>query len=217
MTILLLYYYLLSIIVFGVIMDKFIVFEGIDGSGKTTQAKLLADYLNGIYTCEPTTGEIGQLIRKILNGKNCEKETLALLFAGDRVEHIKEIERQLKENTVICDRYVYSSIVYQSIQGIDIDFIVNINKFAKLPDILIFLDVSIEESLKRMGDRDSKEIFENKETLKKVNEKYAHIINNKLFEPKNGYILINTDNKTVEEVHKEIINKLMDKNIIHNY
>ncbi|ABR55931.1 dTMP kinase [Methanococcus aeolicus Nankai-3] len=195
-------------------MNKFIVFEGIDGSGKTTQAKLLADYLNGIYTCEPTNGEIGQLIRKVLGGKNCEKESLALLFAGDRVEHIKEIEHKLIENMVICDRYVYSSMVYQSIQGIDIDFIASINRFAKIPDVLIYLDVSIEESLKRMGDRDSKEIFENKEILQKVNKKYMNIINERLFEPKNGYILINTDNKTVEEVHKEIIKKLMDKKII---
>ena len=190
------------------------MFEGIDGSGKTTQAKLLADYLNGIYTCEPTTGEIGQLIRKILNGKNCEKETLALLFAGDRVEHIKEIERQLKENTVICDRYVYSSIVYQSIQGIDIDFIVNINKFAKLPDILIFLDVSIEESLKRMGDRDSKEIFENKDTLEKVKKKYHEIIEKILFKPKYGYIVVDTTNKDIDEVHDEIMEELREKGII---
>ena len=207
--------------------NKFIVFEGIDGSGKTTQSKLLSEKIKGKYTCEPTNGEIGKLIRKVLSGKKlrkscglahsslrskCEKETLALLFAADRVEHVVDIEQNLKKSHIVCDRYIYSSMVYQSIQGIELDFIMNINKFAKKPDVLIFLDVDIEESFKRMGGR-SKEIFENKEMLEKVRKIYHEIIERRLFEPKYGYIWIDTTGKTIEEVHDEIIRELREKNI----
>ncbi|WP_292460693.1 dTMP kinase [Methanothermococcus sp.] len=192
--------------------NKFIVFEGIDGSGKTTQSKLLSEKINGKYTFEPTNGEIGKLIRNILNGKKCEKETLALLFAADRIEHTEEIKQNLKKSHIVCDRYIYSSVVYQSIQGIELDFIMNINKFAKKPDVLIFLDVDIEESFKRMGGR-SKEIFENREMLEKVRKKYHEIIERRLFEPKYGYIQVDTTGKAIEEVYNEITKELREKNI----
>ncbi|AEH06120.1 dTMP kinase [Methanothermococcus okinawensis] len=192
--------------------NKFIVFEGIDGSGKTTQSKLLAEKINGKYTCEPTNGDIGKLIRDILSGKKCEKETLALLFAADRVEHVVDIEQHLKKTHIVCDRYVYSSMVYQAIQGIDLNFIMNINQFAKKPDILIFLDVDVEESFKRMNGK-NKEIFENKEMLNKVRAKYYEIIKKRLFEPKYGYIKINTTGKSIEEVHDNILTELREKNI----
>ncbi len=191
----------------------FIVFEGIDGSGKTTQSKLLSEKIHGKYTYEPTDGYIGKYIRKILNGKKCEKETLALLFAADRVEHVADIEQNLKKSNVICDRYVYSSIVYQSIQGIDLEFIVNINRFAKKPDLMIFLDVDIEESFKRMSGR-SREIFENKDILEKVKKKYYEVIEKRLFEPKYGYIVIDTTNNDIEEVHNKIIDNLIKKKIL---
>ena len=193
--------------------NKFIVFEGIDGSGKTTQSKLLSKKINGKYTFEPTDGDIGKYIRKVLSGKKCEKEALALLFAADRVEHVVDIEQDLKKSHIVCDRYVYSSIVYQSIQGIDLDFIVNINRFAKKPDVMIFLDVNIEESFKRMGGR-SKEIFENKDTLEKVKKKYYEIIEKRLFKPKYGYIVVDTTNKDIDEVHDEIMEELREKGII---
>jgi len=194
-------------------VNRFIVFEGIDGSGKTTQSKLLSKKINGKYTCEPTSFEIGKLIRKILNGETCRKETLALLFAADRVEHVIEIEHDLENFNVVCDRYVYSSMVYQSIQGIDEDFIGNINKYIKKPDVMIFLDVDIEESFKRMGGK-SKEIFENRDTLERVRKKYHEIIEKELFKPKHGYISIDTTGKTIDEVHNEIIKKLEEKNML---
>ncbi|MBW9222568.1 dTMP kinase [Methanothermococcus sp. SCGC AD-155-C09] len=193
---------------------KFIVFEGIDGSGKTTQSKMLSNKIKGAYTYEPTEGDIGKVIRGALSGKRTyRKETLALLFAADRMEHVPIIKEMLKNQHVVCDRYLYSSMVYQSIQGVELDFIININKFAIRPDVLIFLDVDIEESINRMGKRD-REIFENREMLELVSKKYYEIIKNKVFEPKYGYIIIDTSKKTIEEVHSEILKNLRDKGIL---
>lgn len=193
---------------------KFIVFEGIDGCGKTTQSKMLSNKIKGVYTFEPTEGDIGKVIRGALSGKKAYgKETLALLFAADRMEHVPIINRMLKNKHVVCDRYLYSSMVYQSIQGVELDFIVNINKFAIRPDVLIFLDVDIEESINRMKNRD-REIFENREMLEHAIKKYYEIIKNKVFEPKYGYIIIDTSKKTIEDVHNEIIENLRDKGIL---
>ena len=129
------------------------------------------------------------------------------------MEHVPIINGMLRNQHVVCDRYLYSSMVYQSIQGVELDFIININKFAIRPDVLIFLDVDIEESINRMGKRD-KEIFENREMLKLVSKKYYEIIKNKVFAPKYGYIIIDTSKKTIEEVHNEIIKNLRDKGIL---
>ncbi|AEF95975.1 dTMP kinase [Methanotorris igneus] len=182
----------------------FIVFEGIDGSGKTTQAKLLTKKLNAFYTCEPTEGQIGRLIREILKGKKkCEKETLALLFAADRVEHVKLIEEKLKESHVVCDRYLYSSIAYQTSQGVDEDFILQINRFAKKPDIVVLLTVDVEEGMKRLGKE--KEIFEKEEFLKKVQNKYLKLAK------KEGFIVIDTTNKSINESHEEILKIIKSK------
>ncbi len=196
-------------------MKKFIVFEGIDGSGKSTQSKFLANYLNGAYTFEPTDNKIGKLIREVLEGKEkFSKETLALLFAGDRIEHNKEIINLLNSSYVICDRYVYSSLAYQLTQGINLNYIMEINKFAKIPDVVIYLLVSVENALNRMDNRTNKEIFEKKEFLTKLINNYNLIIEKELFRPKLGYIIIDTNNKSIEEVNNEIIKKLEEKEII---
>ncbi|ABR54266.1 dTMP kinase [Methanococcus vannielii SB] len=193
-------------------MNKFIVFEGIDGSGKTTQAKMLAEKLNAEYTCEPTTGKIGRTIREVLSGSECKKETLALLFAADRVEHVSEIEKMLQKSHVVTDRYVYSSIIYQTMQGISKEFIYSINFFAKIPDIVVILDVDTEEALKRMEFRE-KEIFEKIEFQKKIKQEYHKIAELKCskFEPTYGFVMVNTTGKTPEEVFNELFNKILDK------
>ena len=142
---------------------KFITFEGCEGSGKSTQLRLLSEYLDKlgvdyILTREPGGSEIAEQIRNIiLNGKNtamCD-ECEALLYAAARVQHLKEkIAPALdKGKLVICDRYVDSSLAYQGYaRGLGREYIENINSFALerfTPDVTVFLDISPAEAFKR--------------------------------------------------------------------
>lgn len=157
----------------------FIVLEGIDGCGKTTQAALLAEWLtiqgyNVHLTAEPSEGKIGKFIREeILSGKQkTEPETLALLFTADRYEHlVSEIMPALSEGKiVVCERYYYSTIAYQAAQGVDKTWLFEINKFAAKPNLVIFLDINPKKALSR---KQGGEIFENQKFLEKV---YTHYI-----------------------------------------
>ncbi len=142
---------------------KFITFEGCEGSGKSTQLRLLSEYLDKlgvdyILTREPGGSEIAEQIRNIiLNGKNtamCD-ECEALLYAAARVQNLKEkIAPALdKGKLVICDRYVDSSLAYQGYaRGLGREYIENINSFALerfTPDVTVFLDISPAEAFKR--------------------------------------------------------------------
>lgn len=142
---------------------KFITFEGCEGSGKSTQLRLLSEYLDKlgvdyILTREPGGSEIAEQIRNIiLNGKNtamCD-ECEALLYAAARVQHLKEkIAPALDKGTlVICDRYVDSSLAYQGYaRGLGREYIENINSLALerfAPDLTVFLDISPAEAFKR--------------------------------------------------------------------
>jgi dTMP kinase len=175
----------------------FIVFEGIDGSGKTTQSKLLAKKLNAYWTYEPSDSNVGKFIREILSGNiKVDDKTLALLFAADRIEHTKLIKQRLKERDVVCDRYLYSSIAYQSVADVDEDFIKYINRYALEPDVVFLLVVDVDIALKRVK---TKDIFEKKDFLEKVQNKYLELAK------EYGFVVIDTTNKTVTEVHNKII------------
>jgi dTMP kinase len=160
----------------------FIVIEGLDGSGKTTQAKLLAARLSrshrALYTAEPTQGRIGTFIRdRCLYGERRLLTAVeALLFAADRVEHVEnEIKPALAEGRlVISDRYVYSSLAYQGSAGLNIDWIDTINKHALKPDFAVLIDVSPETVLKRLNRK--KSVMENLETQRRVREIYLDFV-----------------------------------------
>ena len=137
----------------------FLVIEGLDGSGKTTQAALLAEKFyktyNVLLTAEPSRGKIGSFIREccLYEKERLPTEAEALLFAADRIEHMQtELKPALDEGRlVICDRYIYSSLAYQGSAGLSLDWIKTINARALQPDICIFIDVPPEKVIERLA------------------------------------------------------------------
>jgi dTMP kinase len=157
----------------------FIVIEGLDGSGKTTQATTLAKRFNQsqnvMLTAEPSQGKIGTFILKgcLYEDKRLPIEAEALLFAADRIEHIhKELKPALDEGKlVICDRYVYSSLAYQGSAGLSLDWIKNINARALQPDFSIFIDVAPERVIERL--QRQKSVMETQQKVREVYLKYV--------------------------------------------
>jgi dTMP kinase len=160
----------------------FVCIEGLDGSGKTTQAKLLAKKLrkshNAIYTAEPSRGKVGAFIRNscLYGEKRLSTVVEALLFAADRIEHAEnEILPALSEGKlVISDRYVYSSLAYQGSAGLSLEWIEAINAKALPPDLAVFIDVDPKTVLERLKRR--KSIMENLETQQKVRDVYMKFV-----------------------------------------
>lgn len=163
-------------------MGHFIVFEGIDGSGKGTQQTLLAQHLRqkGVSvwcTREPSDGTIGRLIRQGLKDTAIMDEaTIALLFAADRLSHIEEIRNHLAVgDTVLCDRYVLSSLAYNS-QKLSLEWILSLNQQADArlhPDLTLLFDLSEKVALSRIEARnDEKERYETLNQLYQVRQMY---------------------------------------------
>ncbi len=140
----------------------FIVIEGIDGSGKGTQSRLLCDWLNNqgydsVLTVEPTDGEIGVVLRSCLEKGSLKPAAEALLFAADRVEHTAWIESEIDMGRiVVSDRYLQSSLAYQGAHGLDSEWIADMNQFARKPDLLIILDIDPQNALERVNQRGGK-------------------------------------------------------------
>jgi dTMP kinase len=160
----------------------FIVIEGLDGSGKTTQATLLAKKLEQNYkvllTAEPSRGKIGAFIREgcLYEDKRLPTEAEALLFAADRIEHMyDEVKPALDEGKlVICDRYIYSSLAYQGSAGLSLEWIKTINARALQPDFSMFIDVSPDRVIERLQRK--KSVMETLETQTKVREVYLKYV-----------------------------------------
>lgn len=169
---------------------RFIVFEGIDGSGKTTQARMLAEYLQGqgrkaVLTAEPTSLPTGRALREALSGKVAKSECqMAVMFVDDRIEHNIHPTQGIRALTesgvdVICDRYYYSTLAYQG-QSTDYEWVKAMNLACPeilKPDVCIYVDLLPEQSLERIRKgRDSVEIYENVETLTRVREQFLSVI-----------------------------------------
>ena len=165
---------------------KFIVFEGIDGAGKSTQIELLASRLRQMgqsvnITAEPTTNESGKALRRALSGKEKKTECeMAAMFVLDRIGHNAEIREQIDEGiTVISDRYYYSNLAYQG-KSTDYAWVRTMNidcPEIRRPDVCIYLDLTPEESLKRISrGRESVEIYENLEKLTDVRDTFHSVI-----------------------------------------
>lgn len=156
---------------------RFIVIEGLDGAGISTQARRLAAWLDerGVAYAsarEPTDGPIGSQIRQALAGRlRLEPETLALLYAADRHDHIHAalLPRLRAGVTVVSERHVLSSLAYQGSQLGDLDWVRSINRYnlaAVTPDLTVFLDLPPETALERIdARRHARELFERPDTL----------------------------------------------------
>ena len=164
------------------ILKNFIVFEGIDGAGTSTQLKLLSekDSENIYITAEPTEFETGIFLRKMLKGDfPLDSKTAAFLFAADRNEHLfgkGGIKEQTEKNKIVaCDRYIFSSLAYQSVScGWDLPY--KLNENFPLPEILFFFEIDPEISLQRIQGRGFTEIYEKLDYLKKTEEQYLKVI-----------------------------------------
>ncbi|HCJ01918.1 MAG TPA: dTMP kinase [Clostridiales bacterium] len=164
---------------------KFIVFEGIDGSGKSTHAVLLKERLEKegysvFLTMEPSEGEAGKLLRRCLTGKSdLPEQAIAGLFMTDRIDHILNPASGLlshleKGEVVLCDRYYFSSFAYNGMYA-PMDWVIEINRIARetlKPDLTLFLDIQPESFLSRTESRAQTERYEKVEVLKRVRENY---------------------------------------------
>lgn len=187
-----------------------IIFEGIDGTGKSTQLELLADYLNSagyptVTTREPTTGTYGQKIRQLyINRDGVSKEEELQLFIEDRKEHVAKLlaPSLLEGKVILCDRYYLSTAAYQGAVGFDPLEIIRMNNFAPTPDIAFLFQLSPDLSIERItsGRGDTLNDFEQKESLEKV-----RIIFNSLDLP----FIKNIDaSLSIDSVHKQIVNEI---------
>ncbi|MDP7976408.1 MAG: dTMP kinase [Thermoprotei archaeon] len=161
----------------------FVTIEGIDGCGKTTQARLLhkrllRDGIDTVLTHEPTDGQIGRLIQKLLKGQGeVPAKLLALLFAADRYDHVEKLIRPALQSgkIVICDRYYHSSIAYQSSMGVDEAYVKCINDFALKPDLAILLRISAKTATARVTKRKHVQYTEQETLQTRVQQKYEQL------------------------------------------
>jgi len=183
----------------------FIVFEGIDGSGKSTHIGLLCRELKEqghdvLETSEPSRGRIGRFIREYVErrGRRLPIEVETLLFAADRFEHLKKtIEPALEEGRiVISDRYVHSSLAYQGAEGVSLEWVKEVNSFAHKPDLCILLDIGPETGLGRMRKR-RRTVFEVYTFQQKVRNIYLQFA-------EQGELVKVAADRSVEEVQSEI-------------
>ena len=166
------------------ILNNFVVFEGIDGAGTSTQMRLLAERDSGkkiAFTAEPTERPTGKFLRQILAGKEkVSPQTAAYLFAADRAEHLwgeDGIVDQTKNGfTVVSDRYLFSNLAYQGVTCGE-DLPKTLNSPFPLPQLLFFFDISAQKSLERVEKRgEAKEIYENEKFLNDTASRYRAII-----------------------------------------
>ncbi|KJS23173.1 MAG: hypothetical protein VR72_02550 [Clostridiaceae bacterium BRH_c20a] len=200
---------------------SFIVFEGLDGSGKSSQINELSKKLRAIgkmvsVTAEPTNGATGGLIRDTLSNNYKRNATeLAALFLADRISHnlnpMNGIQKFLNEGiNVICDRYYYSSFAYQGVEA-DMKWIMESNlncKHITKPDLCIFLDVDVNQCKERVDqERASLEIFEsNYEIMAKVRQSFFEVF--RILKDSEKIEIIDA-NKSFSNVSEEIFKKVI--------
>ncbi|OGR26953.1 MAG: dTMP kinase [Desulfobacterales bacterium RIFOXYA12_FULL_46_15] len=199
---------------------RFIVFEGIDGSGKSTQIQMISKRIQAlnlkVYTTfEPTAGPIGSLIRQMLSGKiKTDQRTLALLFAADRMDHLINDENGIRRKIdtgelVICDRYYFSSYAYHA-QYMDMEWVIDANSLNAgilRPDLTVFIDADPEKCFERIkNNRSEFEMYEKIDIMKNVRINYL-----KAFEHLKNYerIAVIDGNDSMAHVGDAIFHEVM--------
>ena len=202
-------------------LGKFIVFEGIDGSGTSTQSEMLKDYLldnsiNAVTTAEPSSGPIGNLIREgfkkrvaFVDDPILFDEQMAYLFAADRHDHLYNVVDGVfalneKNITTISTRYLFSSLVYHVNSEDEYSFVKKLNEKFPLPDLTIYIDNPVEISLQRIALRAHRDTYENREKLEKVSTNYK-----KVFEEYDQNLLIVDGGLSIDEIHNIIKEKVI--------
>ncbi len=200
---------------------KFIILEGLDGAGTTTQAAMLHEHLEklktkSLLTREPTDSPIGRLIRDVLAGRKMRHQLtereLALLFAADRLEHSRSIEsRRATGIHVISDRYLYSSLAYQTLDpSISADWVIQINRGFAVPDLTIYLSVPVDECLRRISLRnENPTVYENRDFLQTISDNYIRLAS--YYKAHAGPLVMIDGSKPVEDVHRAVLSALDTK------
>jgi dTMP kinase len=189
----------------------FLVLEGLDGAGKTSIADRLRSFLEekGIsthYTYEPFNTLYVDALKKHYNEYR-DAYLDALTYAADRLVHARmDIIPYLERGyVVICDRYYYSSAAYQSAQGAPIEWVLEINKYAPKPDLVIYLDVDPEIGLSRRRGLSSRfPEYEEMDFLRRVRENYLWLV-------RRGYMVMVDANRVFEEVYRDVEHIVLDK------
>ena len=201
----------------GTLLGTFITFEGCEGCGKTTQAKMLRDHLvssgrDVILVHEPGGTTVGAKIREILlePGVTMSPITEALLFAADRAQQVKDVIRPALQvgTIVISDRFVDSSLAYQGVgRGAGLEPVKNLNDWVTgglEPHLTVYLDMPVEDSLARVGDRELDRI--ERESLEfHENIRYAYSMLQRIYSYR--YVVIDAAG-TPETVHDRVVSEV---------
>jgi dTMP kinase len=191
-------------------LDRLIVLEGIDGAGTTTQTTLLVNRIRQSghkvwSTHEPTDSRFGLLARDFLSGElPATPEGAAYLFATDRWEHVFGDEGIIahhdRADIVVCDRYYYSSLVYQSVNA-NPDLVAVLNAPFPDPGIVIFVDLPVEHGEERLAGRSRRDIYEHREFQELVRERYLRELETARATTE---VAIVSGSDSEEEVHRNI-------------
>jgi dTMP kinase len=192
--------------------SRFIVIEGLDGAGTTTQARKLHDSFtlsgkDSFLTFEPTSGAIGTFTRSLLSTDDPPSQrVLGLLFAADRLAHTADIEENMRGGRdVICDRYVFSSIAYQTLDpSLSAEWVVESNRGCAVPDITLFVDVPVDTCLERIAARnEGRTIYESGERLRTILDNYRRLID--FYQRHYGKLITIDGTPSPDDVHAAIL------------